>query len=229
MVASEQPSNKNQFSPEQLLQIIQSIANSKQGNFCETINVHLNSQSISSATATSPIPSTLQPFYDQIQNINKSSQSCFKILLDHKYKNMLCLLGIIYGYLHYQLSAADKLIKQQSSWCNWKQTVQLQHLVSTPYQEVMPQLLQDIQKKYFLAHKQLSSDAFDTFIQDTSHEIAILQQHIKIQSYIKSCYCSQLFYFALDPDMIQEKITRLQWLLDLFATWKTKELLTEHN
>lgn len=135
-----------------------------------------------------------------------------------------------YCYLSYQCYKAKNLIKHRSSWCNWKQTIDIQHLVSTPYQEVIPQLLTDIQKKYLLhtchdTHTKLKTAPFEQFIKDIYTELALLKKYQLILSWSNKLHLSFLFSLCYNYDIIQEKINRLHLLLDIFITWQTQDLL----
>ncbi len=168
----------------------------------------------------------LTPWYDSAQ---KTAMNCYDQMLQHKYKILMAGACAYYVHLNYQLHAVSTMICDETSWCNWKATASMQQLIYAPHDELIPQLLADIQKKYLLSKKiSLSHNhesAIDQFIKEVSHELALLQNYVTIQKWTKTLHVSKLFYFSYKKSMIQEKINRLHIMLDIFISWQTKELL----
>ena len=163
------------------------------------------------------------------EKIKKNSPDYCNFLCDNKYKIMAGFVGINYVYLQYQLYKIDTLLQNNMSWCNWKSTVPMQQLVCSNHDELIPSLLCDIQKKYLLSSKIVSKihkfSQFDSFIKDLLYEQNILLRYLTIQKYTKFFCVSKLFCLSYKKSYIQEKINRLNLLLDVFIDWQTKELV----
>lgn len=205
-----------------------SQATATQENDQATITAQSNEQEVST---TQRLYQKLHSFYDEFK---KHFPDNIDYLWDKKYKILAISACIGYLYLCYHLQSAHAIIKDSHSWCNWKQIISTQHLVSTPYQELIPQLLTDIQKKYYLKnytnYKKESSISIplEQFVQDLQHELYTLKQYLHIQRLIKKCYASLFFSFLYSEKIICEKISRTQIVLDIFITWQTQDLLKKN-
>ncbi|MBI2353294.1 hypothetical protein HYV11_03585 [Candidatus Dependentiae bacterium] len=189
------------------------------------INIHLNLDTNNILSSSTTIPSHLkEPEY-----IKKTHSCFFNFIENHKYATAFSLISTLYLYVNYRCYTIEKLLQSPSSWCNWKEIVSTQQLVATQQQELIYQLLNDIQKKYFLTYKtticSLQNSSFDQFIKDIMNELTSLQQYITIKEYASALYLKKIFRFSYKKSIIQEKINRLQFIMDLFLTWQTKELL----
>lgn len=213
--------------------------------FCEEkINLTINNYSTGSscaASATSQVHTEQMSQLSQVSHnllqsmtsgwndFKKSVPSYVDSVWQNKYKIGLTTVGVAYAYLCYDLYAAREILQSHSSWCNWKEVVSTQQLVCASHQELITQLLADIHKKYLLAAKTVSSSMkaspFDQFINDIVKELCALERYITIKKLTKSLYLEKLFYFSYKKSVVQEKIDRLYFMLDVFVAWQTKDLL----
>lgn len=147
----------------------------------------------------------------------------------HRYKISAGIVCASWVYVQYKLHKISAILENPASWCNWKPMVSMQQLVCASHEELIPQLLMDIQKKYLLALKTVTSgsqlSSFDQCIIDISKELALLQWYLTVQKGTQMVYFSSLFYFSHKKSFIQEKINRLHVIVDIFISWQTKEFL----
>ena len=186
------------------------------------VKSNLNAEQSQSST----VSQSVYNLFEQCKNkAYESSQSFFEFLLKNKLKVAGVTVCMCYGYLYYISYTAHVLLDNKGSWCNWKEAISLPRLMGTSYHEIMPELILAIQKKYLFADTKSSHGVMNCFISDLKKEISSLEKQATIQKFTESCYLSQLLPCKDKLSIIQEKITRLHWLLDLFATWQTKEIL----
>lgn len=161
------------------------------------------------------------------QHAKESCLSLQNTLANNKLKLVLATTTCCYLTLCYYIYKAEQVIKNKQSWCNWKQLIELQDLVSNPYNEIIPILLQDIQRKSFLLDTTEQNNASTLFLATVQKELMQLKRYVKIKEVLSTCYYSKLFAFSYELDEIKGKINRLNWLLDTFAKWQTNALLKE--
>lgn len=173
--------------------------------------------------------SLLHSITSMVTDLQKTVPGYMNSIRQHKYKIYAATIGASYLYLQYQLHIVHTLLEDPTSWCNWKEIVSLQHLACAPHQDLIPELLADIQKKYLVLSKQNTqinkTAPFNQFINNVSLELTLLQQYATIQEWATFCCISKLFSFSYKKSMIQEKINRLHIMLDIFVTWQIKEFL----
>lgn len=130
-----------------------------------------------------------------------------------------------YIWILYQIRFTCLLMKQHNAWCNWKNVVPLHHLQLSAHQDLMTQLKFDIGKKYSQKNiHHARCDLSTLFIHDIHEELATFQTYLKWQETIQSLYCSRFFHFPFNPTIIEEKITRLHFILDLFVTSQAEKM-----
>lgn len=167
-----------------------------------------------------------QATYDTFK---KNIPACYDFFLRHKYQNIIGIALASVAHISYKIYNIHKILQNQASWCNWKATASLQQLSNAHYDELTPDLINDIQKKYLLKTKtsanNVSTSPFDEFIKDAAQEIKMLEWYIAIQKIAKKTYTSSFFYFDYKKSFVQEKINRIHITLDIFISWQTKSLL----
>jgi len=154
-------------------------------------------------------------------------------------KFKLFTMGLLssYGLAAYKLHLVHQLIESHDAWCNWKEVVALSHLVASPYQDTIKQLHIDIAKKYFsLSLKEQSlnkqtlnkqtltgpnESAHVLFLKEIQEEINLLKNYLWWNSAIKTLHCSGCFYIV-DVCVIQEKLSRLNFMVDIFIRWQVE-------
>ncbi len=204
-----------------------------QNRLCETLSLNSSSHSSSNSTVEHTVTHNMDLHIATIfnackQHMHNSTSSFTQVISQNKGKVFATLMSCIYFYLYFTLQKSYKIITRKESWCNWKENINLPHLMSEPYHDIIHELILTIQKKYLLEEKQSKLCITQTFLQDLKTELQLLEQHLTIRQYVKSWYCFKLFPLIHDLDILQEKIARLYWLLDIFATWQTKEVLKDN-
>lgn len=191
-----------------------------------TLVVNNNSEVRTFANAATQ---TLQQSYDYYQTLQKLTDASKVHLWNYKYPIALALLGAGYSYLVYQIHHIHTAIFQNPhAWCNWKAVVSLQQLSYAQPQDLIEQLLLDIQKKYILSSITLQPNhqlpTMQQFLTDIAHELALLTWYQTTQKITTACWASKLFNFSYTETAVQEKIDRLDYILNIFIAWQTKEL-----
>ncbi|HSW75586.1 MAG TPA: hypothetical protein VLG50_00935 [Candidatus Saccharimonadales bacterium] len=139
-----------------------------------------------------------------------------------KYK--LCALAVIsaYGIASYKLYLGNQLLESHEAWCNWKEVISLSHLVTSPYEDTIKQLMIDIQKKYFsLSGKEPAQSMYALFFKDVQEEIDLLKNYLWWSNNIKTLHCSGCFYLQ-ESCVLEEKIARLNFMIDIFIKWQVE-------
>lgn len=162
-------------------------------------------------------------------SIKKNIPTCYNILLEHKYKITIGMLFASFAHIQYKIYRIHRILQTPASWSNWKATASAQQLSSVHYDELIPELISDIQKKYILrtrtASNNIALSPFDQFIREVSQELELLEWYITIQKLAKITHTSRFFYFDHKKSFIQEKINRIHVMIDIFISWQTKGLL----
>lgn len=141
----------------------------------------------------------------------------------HPYACMLVVLTASYALINYQICKTNHLLQEYDAWCNWKSVIPLTHLQLTCGQDLLAQLKIDFYKKYALIASNASScDYTNMFISDIKNELILLNNYIYWYELTNSIKCSRLFYFKYDISVIQDKKTRLLFILDFFMAWYSK-------
>lgn len=153
----------------------------------------------------------------------------YNLLFQHKYKITAGLFCTSFICTQYKIYTTHKMLESPVSWCNWKATASTQQLASASRDELTPELINDIQKKYLLKSKmtscRISTPPFDQFIKDLSQELELLEWYRSVQKVTKIMHISKCFYFHHKKSFILEKINRIHIMLDIFINWQTKDFL----
>jgi len=128
--------------------------------------------------------------------------------------------GIIttsYLYIFYKIYQTNKLLNNPYSWALFKEEIPVTRLATVKRTDLFQELHLAICKKY------LNSSSYDNdkkvmlkFLTDLSFEKAALESYLTYQTVIYNCYLSKLFPTFKKPEQIQEAISRLNFLMDLY-------------
>lgn len=199
-----------------------------------TVNV-CNHTTGSSATASTDTgvnfeqKNNLMSALSAYDDFKKNIPTFYNYLLQHKYKITVGLFFASFTHTQYKIHRIHKMLQAPTSWCNWKAITSTQQLASAPHDDLIPELINDIQKKYLLKSKMTSihicMSPFDQFIKDVSRELELLEWYLTVQKITKTIHASPFFYFNHKKSFVQEKINRIHMMLDIFINWQTKEFL----
>lgn len=143
----------------------------------------------------------------------------------HYFKIIAASLLTSYIWILYQIRYTCLLMKQHNAWCNWKAVTPVTHLQLTAQSELLSQLKIDMYKKYARhAFNHASCDHTATFIQDINAELQVLDTYLNWQQRMQTLACTRLFNFPFETATIEEKKTRLFFLLDFFMTAQAEKL-----
>lgn len=168
---------------------------------------------------------SLEQLAESCKQKGSSALSLLDTLIEHKEKAIVGILGACYGYLYYKLHEINNILNKSTSWCNWKQTVVLQHLTAAKYDDLIQELFIDMQKKYlFSSDNKAQVLTHEQFIQELAQEKKALQNYQYILSWAQSLYVSKILPLQFTQDIITEKLARLDVVIDLFSIWQSKQL-----
>lgn len=143
---------------------------------------------------------------------------------DNKWTIFAATLATVYSWMLYNIKQTEKMIAEHDSWCNWKSVVSITHLALSKGQDLQQQLNFDLHKKYALNSSDISKNNFTMmFINDIKQELHQLNQYLDIHKLATRIWCKSLFWFAHDPNFIEDKKARLLFILDLFMASYTQE------
>lgn len=166
------------------------------------------------------LPSLSLPDSQPIKNFFSSPYDSIR---SHPYLCILATLMASYAWINYQIRKTKILLQEHDAWCNWKSMVPLAHLQLTNGQDLLTQLKIDLYKKYALITSHASTcDYTSMFISDIKNELALLNNYIYWYELTSTIKCCRLFCFGYDLAAIQEKKTRLLFILDFFMAWFSK-------
>lgn len=152
-----------------------------------------------------------------------------ELVLDHKYK--LVAIGFIsfYSYILFKVISVNKYLKQDSLWSSWKQEQSMDQLLTAPQKQFAHELVSRIQGRYIDQHDPANAmSPFISFSEDIAYEIAQLQSHIKLYTWIKNLKVWRLFPSCAETQQqIQERIQRLIYFKNSFSSWLAQYKLEE--
>jgi len=163
-------------------------------------------------------------------SMHASGQNIVEKLKENKWKIAAAMAAVTYGYFWYKIFKTNQILKQKNSWCNWKEAVALSSLMVTSQHDLMTELLQEIQKQQLLRQNLKDcSSGIVCFVKEITDELQLLQSYVQLYDMCRRFYCSKLFYFTIDYVLLQEKIARLYFLIDLFSFWQTKQYMSSEE
>ena len=168
-------------------------------------------------------PSLPSPSLPDGKPIKDFFSSTYDSMRSHPYACLAAVLIASYAWINYQIRKTNNLLKEHDAWCNWKSIVPLAHLQLANAQDLLTQLKIDLYKKYALIASNASTcDYTNMFINDIKNELALLNNYIYWYELTNTIKCYRLFYFSYDISAVQEKKTRLLFMLDFFMAWYSK-------
>lgn len=167
---------------------------------------------------------SLEPFIESCKQKSSSLLPWIDSAIENKGKTIIYTLCACYCYFYYEVCQANTLLNQATSWCNWKQTVMLQHLTGAKYDDLIQELLIDIQKKYFFSSdNKFQAITHDHLIQELLYEKKALYRYQSILNWSKKIYISGFLPLHFTYETIAEKLARLDLIIDLLSTWQSKQ------
>lgn len=167
------------------------------------------------------LPSMPSPDFTSATNsIQKAITTVRSWLISHKWYIASGIIAGIYCNIYYQLTSIKNILEQHGAWCLWKQAIPLSHLATTTKEDLLQQLQFDMHKKYYRTLPHINQQTLHTlFFQDIEKEQKMLQTYTNIYTFCKTTHSTRIFPFSLQPQEIEQRQARLEFVIDLFLTW----------
>jgi hypothetical protein len=197
------------------------------------LNININVQPVGSQDAAQLTPTSTSPnsLTSPLRSLESLASSATRSVRDSFVTLSLVAATSLYALLYYDLYTTRRLLKNQESWCGWKQHCTLDYLATQPRQELNDQLLLAIQERYMSMEDPTNSTApVAAFLPALNKEIERLERYCYWAKRTLSWYCA--FAVGVDKKMYekaQEAIARLRFIKKIFIQWWATHNMQRHT